>query len=161
MEAESKRNRTEGKQELLAVRTRKASRQGREDLWAEKSGEAGSLGTASLLSLLTEFSSFLRCHLEVASPSGCTHLKPQSGSPKIGIQGRSLSRKSRNLVYFGKLVAGREEFSFYNQNNKQGNYWARRYLKVTPGLMARLSSKRAQSLASPNVKTTKPSRTMF
>lgn len=85
-------------------------------------------------------------------PSGCTHLKRQSGSPKIGMQGLSLSRESRNLVYFGRLVAGREGSSFSNQNHKQSNCWARRRLKVTPGLMAGLSSKCASSLASPNVK---------
>lgn len=84
--------------------------------------------------------------------SGCTHLKPQSGSPKIGMQGRSLSQKSRNLVYFDKLVAGREGFSFSNQNNKQRNCWARRHLKVTQRLMARLSSKCVLRLASLNVK---------
>lgn len=39
--------------------------------------------------------------------------------PQVGIQEQSLSRKSKNLVYFGKLVAGREGFSFSNRNNYQ------------------------------------------
>lgn len=76
---------------------------------------------ATLLhSFLTAFSPFL-------ITSVINHCRPERRwlhPPEIAIcqpkdwhSGNVLVTKSRILVYFGKLIAGREGFSFSNQNN--------------------------------------------